>query len=101
MRALRCSRQQTLFMSFCEASEECQERILRRSSHRFSTTRNHPVWPKVSRPQTEQEVRFRIGEFMTTLLDHQLALATARVRKPGAARLLRGTVSIPRLASKR
>src|ERR1700687_3087112 len=61
MSVLRCSRQQTLFMSFCEASEECQERILRRSSQRFSTTRNHPVWRKVSRPQTVQGERFVIG----------------------------------------
>src|SRR5208282_84927 len=38
---------------------------------------------------------------MSALLDHQLALATAGVRKREAARLLRGTVSIPRLASKR
>jgi len=36
MSVLRCSLQQTLFIPFCEASAECQERILRRSSQRFS-----------------------------------------------------------------
>src|SRR6266849_2612403 len=54
-RVLRCCRQQTLLTSFCEASAECQERIFRRSSQRFSTTRNHPLWRRVSSPQTEQE----------------------------------------------
>src|ERR1700730_18482234 len=71
MSVLRCSRQQTLFMSFCEASAECQERILRRSSQRFSTTRNHPVWRKVSRPQTEQGERFVIGLSSASFFDKQ------------------------------
>src|ERR1700716_1209637 len=60
MSVLRCCLQQTLFMFFCEASEECQEKILRRSSQRFSTTRNHPARRNVSRPQTEQGKRFAI-----------------------------------------
>ena len=50
-----------LFMSFCDASEECQDRILRRSNQRFSITRYHPVCRKVSRPQTEQGERFAIA----------------------------------------
>ena len=53
--------QQTLFMSFCVASEACHDRILRRSSHRFSTTRNHLAWRKLSSPQTEQGARFVIA----------------------------------------
>src|ERR1700686_577545 len=61
MIVLRWCLQQTLFMFFCVASEECQERILRRSSQRFSTTRYHPVRRNVSRPQTEQGKRFVIG----------------------------------------
>jgi hypothetical protein len=43
MRVFRFSRQQTLFMSFCVARDGCQVKILRRSSHRFSMTRNHPA----------------------------------------------------------
>jgi hypothetical protein len=74
MSVLRCSRQQTLFMSFCEASEECEERILRRSSQRFSTTRNHPAWRRVSRPQTEQGERFVIGVSIGVLLASSQAL---------------------------
>jgi hypothetical protein len=64
----------TLFMSFCEASEECQERILRRSSQRFSTTRNHPGWRRVSRPQTEHGERFVIGLSIGVLLTSSQAL---------------------------
>ena len=83
MSVLRCSRQQTLFMSFCEASEECQERILKRSSQRFSTTRNHPAWRKVSRPQTEQGERFVIGLSIGVLLTSSQALTRALVEGDG------------------
>src|ERR1700692_484597 len=65
--AFRCSLQQTLRIFGCEASEQCQERILRRSYQRFSTTRNHPLWRKVSRPQTEQHGRFVIAESIRSL----------------------------------
>src|SRR5882762_4254428 len=101
MSVLRCCLQQTLFMSFCEASDECQERILRRSSQRFSTTRNHPVWRKVSRPQTEQGERFVIGLSIGVLLTSSQALTAALARKRGLACSLTGTVSIPRVESKR
>src|ERR1700688_4216581 len=94
MSVLRCSRQQTLFISFCVASEECHERILRRSSQRFSTTRNHPVWRKVSRPQTEQGERFVIGLSIGVLLtssqvrtsSQALPAALVRRRAPAASR---------------
>lgn len=71
MSVLRCCLQQTLFMSFYEASEECHERILRRSSQRFSTTRNHPLWRKVSSSQTEQDERFVIGISISLPFDNQ------------------------------
>src|SRR5258708_19888350 len=92
---LRCSRQQTLFMSFCEASEECQEGILRRSSQRFSTTRNHPVWRKVSRPQTEQGERFVIGLSIRVLLPRSQAVTAPSVKKPQLPRYLSATLNHP------
>ena len=107
----RCSRQQTLFMSFCAASEECQERILSRSSHRFSTTRNHPLWRTVSSPQTEQGGRFD-GEYALRNPSASLWIRTSvqplakRWPQRGSdivdlARAPIGTVSIPRVGSKR
>jgi len=68
IRILRCSRPHALLKPWCEASDGCQVNILRRSSHRFSTTRNHPSRRNVSRPQTLQGGRFVTGEPMIFLI---------------------------------
>ena len=107
MSVLRCSRQQTLFMSFCEASEECQERILRRSSQRFSTTRNHPVWPKGveaangARRAFCDRVIHRVPFLTAVSLNKQSSVDCGAGQEAWTARSLRGTVSIPWLMSKR
>ncbi len=68
IRILRCSRPHALLKPWWEASEGCHVNTLRRSSHRFSTTRNQPSRRNVSRPQTLQGGRFVTGEPMIFLI---------------------------------